>query len=218
MRRLTTGVGVALIWGAIIAFGWLFSCFVETVLNPLLPGDWRERLGGALLFVGVLYLLWQVDNLKRDVRSLKARVDRRIRLIGQAQAKAGSWVRFFQTGKKRTPRRGRGVLRARPSGEGHAGPSGGDDRWCEDHSPMARTCLFRAEQAALEFGGGIKHRGAASRLTFGHTLSCAPLRRRRAQHQAPGQEHPHRHLQVARIATALHREDRLRDRVRYSFS
>jgi hypothetical protein len=76
LRRLTTGVGVALIWGGIIAFSWLLASFVETVLNSLLPGGGRERLSGALLFAGVLYLLWQVDDLKRDVRNLNARVDR----------------------------------------------------------------------------------------------------------------------------------------------
>jgi hypothetical protein len=36
---------------------------------------------------------------------------------------------------------------------------------------MARICLFRAEQAAREFGVVSKQHGAALKLTFGHTPS-----------------------------------------------
>lgn len=76
MTRVMGWLGTALILAAIIGFGWFFGSMAEATLNPVLPANWQDRLVPAVAFAGVIYLFWQVEDLKRDVRRLNRRLER----------------------------------------------------------------------------------------------------------------------------------------------
>lgn len=82
MRHFFGGLAVAAILVVAMLGAWLFARSIESFFG--LPSDWQWRLTSGVLFVGVVYLLWQVDNLKRDVRGLSREVGRLTTLIARS--------------------------------------------------------------------------------------------------------------------------------------